>query len=355
MFYHDKCQFQNVIHEEGNDSIILEAYALANIAHLRVLYGVVNDYEESFKNLITFADPVSYGLTEVFTKDLKFVIKFLSESEFNEYTSMLFAMFSHFCEHPKSFLPKISGLYKLNYNSKFHYITVIFNIYPLKLDKNRIKLYNLTGSDSSISNKEDEQPSDPMKQEFENDWPGGITIPFSNIYEFILQDLKCDFDLLKSWNKMNYSLFVVVIRYNNLHTNPSDPQEIRLMQYVKSSISSTHKGQSHYKNAIVATMNDDRLIIFMGIIDNPLKSTDDASLKDDEKSKSSPQELEDYKNQLMQFITEYVIFYKWLKFSFLSLKSIFFYFFLEKYLKQKKQRPMIDNNICVSANIVIMK
>lgn len=325
-FYERNCKFQKVVHKERNGTMVLEAYALTNMAYLRVLYDVVNDYEESFENPIMIAEStiMSFGTNNIFTKDLKFIIKFLSEYEFTEYISMLFATFSHFCKHPNSFLQKICGLYRLKYNSVYYYITVIFNVFPLRLNKNRIKLYDLTGSGTLVDKNEGAQPSNTVNHTFEKDWPGGITIPFSNTYDLIMQDLRFDIDLLKSLDITDYSIFISVIKYPRSieNTNICDPQENKLMTYVNSSIGSIYKGQSHYRNAIIATKNNDNLIMFIGIIDVPLTLTQSALLEDFSEHVNVFVNLENYEKHLMQFIAEYVLLNKWFKFYF----SFFFLF-----------------------------
>lgn len=312
-YYESKCELENVLHEKGEDTIILEAYAPVNMAHLRVLYGVEEDYKESFKNLILIAKttPGPNGFYDILTKNSKFIIKFLKKIEFTVYTSLLFEMFAHFCEHPNTFLLKICGLYRVTYNLKYHYFMVMFNIYPLKLNENIIKQYHLTVTDTSVSKNEGEQTSDPINHTFENDWPDGITIPSSNIYDCIIDDLKIDFALLKFLNIMDYSIFLSVIKYphNIENTNSSDPQKCTLMQYVNSARNSTSRVQSHYKNTVIAKTDNEPLIIFMGIIDIPLTIAHTASAMVRTEYEILYLQLEDYENRMIQFITEYVILY----------------------------------------------
>lgn len=316
------CVFAVAFHMH-NELLVL-VYAPKIFANLRVLYGLESEFNKTFENpkLVLNISPKlrSRTINIIFTYDSKFIIKLLTQEKFFFYVSMLGDIFNHFCEHPNSFLPKITGLYKLYIDKKEYYLMVMPNIYSFEPKTIRIKHYDLKDASKSLHAKMRKPSSYRLDHEFETDWPNGITLP-SHVYNDVTQIVEFDLNLLKSWNNAVFSFYIVVIPYkletSSAYNNSSDLESDyrNIIKYADLAIQSTNSNEPNYKNGIIGSENGENLLIFIEMIEHlqiyrtralgALENLDTVKDAGIEFGKIQP---ENHKERLMQFITEYAMF-----------------------------------------------
>ena len=235
---------KNELFEEDKlpiSEIKITIYYTKHFESFRILYGA--SYFNFLHSIIKSQEwsSVTGGKSKAhFFKswDEKFVVKCLSELEFNMFINSCFHYFVHnnkyfFFKMPSS-LVKVVGAFRIKINStkkNIIYCVIMENLnYLLKSENTSIVTYDLKGSEINryIKNKENSRVL--MDTNFVEDF-GGEPLPLDQkIYTLFLCSISNDTKICRNMEVIDYSLLCIIIDYQE---DENDEEDKKKKNYLK--------------------------------------------------------------------------------------------------------------------------
>lgn len=257
-----------------------------------MLYKLRVNYEKSFINPTQDKGLINdFGSTLLYSIDRQFLVQPLYEDNMNAVLPKLSMFFSHFCIHPDSLLPGISGLYSIEFNSDVYFYMVFTNYIP-KNKKGRTNMYFINGVDINDKINTYNLWGRLREKDFEEVFPNGLGLPSAINNQFI-NILNIDTLFLTKISVINYCLVIFT--------------EIFKATNNKALLLPTDSYTHFIKGGVIINRNGDHLytVISIGIFDRFDKYTS-TSMIDGNTVNDPP--LNDQK-QYMNYIKKYVTYY----------------------------------------------
>lgn len=204
-FFENDCDFVEIPMPYKN--VTFKEYSPINFINFRMLHYVRVNYEKSFVNPTHDKGLVKdFGSTLLYSIDRQFVIQPLLEDNINAVIPKLFMFFSHYCIHPDCFLPGISGLYSLEFDSDVYYYMVFTNCLP-EYHEGSTSMYFINGVDVNDNINTSNLSERLREKDFEEEFPDGLGLS-SNIKNQFINILNEDSLFLTDLGVINYCLVI---------------------------------------------------------------------------------------------------------------------------------------------------
>lgn len=233
-----------------NSSFKFKNYAPVAFRHFGDLFGIkMENYLHSMCSSPLRELPSPGGSNSAFylTYDDAFIVKTISKTEGEFLLKLLPGYYLNLTQNPRTLLPKFFGFYSINRNGKRIHLVTMNNVIPSNIRINQ--RYDLKGSTHrrKLNPIEAAKPSPTYKDlDFLQHHPGGLHLD-SETYNMLSETLKRDCRVLESFDIIDYSLLLAV------HYSGPTPKR--------------PKNKGRVSGVPATTINGERLILFMGIID----------------------------------------------------------------------------------------
>ncbi|KAA0714312.1 Phosphatidylinositol 4-phosphate 5-kinase type-1 beta [Triplophysa tibetana] len=258
-----------------------KTYAPLAFRYFRELFGIKPDdylYSICKEPLIELSNPGASSSLFYLTSDDEFIIKTVQHKEAEFLQKLLPGYYMNLNQNPRTLLPKFYGLYCVQSGGMNIRVVVMNNVLPRSL-KMHYK-YDLKGSTYKrrASRKEREKSCPTYKDLDFVDMHEGLYFD-PETYNALMKTLQRDCRVLESFKIMDYSLLlgVHVLDQGNRLRDGSDWKRTLTQKVLYSTAMESIQGDGKSNEAMTAdntmggiparTTRDDKLLIFLGIID----------------------------------------------------------------------------------------
>ncbi|XP_060881147.1 phosphatidylinositol 4-phosphate 5-kinase type-1 beta-like [Metopolophium dirhodum] len=274
-------------HDSNNNrypNFFFYIYAPLTFHYFRHLFGINSeDYTTSFCNspLRELSNPGASKSIFYLTPDDKFIMKSVQQTEDQCLVHLLSKYTTYLTDNRESLLPKFSGFYGFQCNSISNKIVTMNNLLPsgIKMHQKFDLKGSTLGRNASVREKRKKSPT-YKDLDFKNELhPRGLFLK-TDTRLALLKTIANDCEILKEFNIMDYSILMGVHNIDH-HLETDDNPSLRsaailrwerlMADSVEGNIQAWTLSEENYASlsgSIPAkSVNGDRLLLFVGIID----------------------------------------------------------------------------------------